>query len=126
MKSCVIQREKLEGLDIVHLNGALDSQSFPRLDELLNTLYEHDRFKVILDCKDLIYMSSASLGALIGFSHQCRKANGDLKIANLSQKITNIVELLGFNKVLDIHPDTDTAIAAFENISEGQNSSSTT
>ena len=113
MKECVIQREENGQLDILHLDGSLDAYSFPRLETALNQLRESNRNRVVLDCAGLDYISSAALGALIGFARRAREQNGDLKLAKLSAKIYNIVELLGFHKILEIHTEVDQAVSSF-------------
>ena len=113
MKECVIQREENGQLDILHLDGSLDASSFPRLETALNQLRENSRNRVVLDCEGLDYISSAALGALIGFARRAREQNGDLKLAKLSAKIYNIVELLGFHKILEIHPEVGQAVSSF-------------
>ncbi len=114
MRECVIQREERGDLDILHLDGSLDAYSFPRLEGALNNLREDQRNRVILDCSGLDYISSAALGALIGFARRAREDNGDLRLAKLSAKIYNIVELLGFHKILQIYDDVETAVKSFE------------
>lgn len=113
MRECVIQLEQRDALDIVHLEGALDAYSFPRLENTLNKLREGNRTRVILDCSGLDYISSAALGTLIGFARRVREVNGDLKLAHLSKKIFNIVELLGFHKILEICPTAEEAVRKF-------------
>lgn len=113
MRECIIQREQHGDLDVLHLDGSLDAYSFPRLEATLNGLREGNRHRVILDCAGLDYISSAALGALIGFARRARENNGDLKLVKLSPKIYNIVELLGFHKILEIHSDLDQAIKSF-------------
>jgi anti-anti-sigma factor len=110
MRECNIQLEERDNLDILRLDGSLDAHSFPRLESTLNQLRERKHNRVILDCTGLEYISSASLGALIGFARRARESNGDMKLASLSPKIFNIVELLGFHKILEICPTTDQAI----------------
>lgn len=114
MRECVIEREEKGELDVLHLDGSLDAYSFPRLESTLNGLRENNRNRVILDCGSLDYISSAALGALIGFARRARENSGDLKLASLSPKIFNIVELLGFQKILEICPSTEEAINQFD------------
>jgi anti-sigma B factor antagonist len=114
MRECIIKREERDDLDVVRLDGSLDSYSFQRLETTLNQLRETNRNRVILDCGSLDYISSAALGALIGFARRARENNGDMKLVNLSPKIYNIVELLGFHKILEIHSNLDEAIGKFQ------------
>jgi len=113
MRECNIQLDENGDLDILRLDGSLDAYSFPRLEATLSQLQENERNRVILDCSSLEYVSSAALGALIGFARRAREKSGDLKLANLSPKIYNIVELLGFNKILEVCETTDDAAAKF-------------
>ncbi len=113
MRECVIVRESRGDLDVVRLDGSLDAYSFPRLESAFNELRESQRHRVVLDCGNLDYISSAALGALIGFARRARENGGDLKLACMSPKITNIVELLGFHKILQIFKDVDEAAAKF-------------
>ena len=113
MRECIIEREERGNLDVLHLDGALDAYSFPRLETSLSGLRDNSRNPVILDCEGLDYISSAALGALIGFARRAREKNGDLKLVRLSQKIYNIVELLGFHKILEIHDNLEDAVQGF-------------
>jgi anti-sigma B factor antagonist len=113
MRECQIKHEVREGVDVLRLDGALDAYSFPRLESSLNNLRAGSRHSIILDCVNLDYINSAALGALIGFARRARENGGDLKLAGLTPKIYSIVELLGFDKILHILPDTYAALAKF-------------
>jgi anti-sigma B factor antagonist len=113
MRGCEIQREAKGELEIVHLSGSMDAYSFPRLEEILNELRDQNRNRVILECSGLDYISSAALGAFIGFARRAHEQNGDLKLVSVSPKIMNIIELLGFHKILEIAADVPAAITIF-------------
>lgn len=113
MRECQIKHELRDNIDILHLDGALDAYSFPRLETSLNQLREKHRHRIVLECSNLEYINSAALGALIGFARRARENGGDLKLAALTPKIQSIVELLGFDKILQVFPDTETAASKF-------------
>lgn len=113
MRECHIKHEVRDNVDILHLDGALDAYSFPRLETALTHLRDGARHRIVLDCSSLDYVNSAALGALIGFARRAREQGGDLKLAALTPKIYSIVELLGFDKILQIFPDTALAISKF-------------
>lgn len=114
MRECQIKHEARGDVDILHLDGALDAYSFPRLESALNQLRDKQRHRIVLDCAHLEYINSAALGALIGFARRARENGGDLKIAALTPKIYSIVELLGFDKILQVFPDADLAVGKFK------------
>ena len=115
MRACNVEHEKNGEMDILHLEGSLDAYSFPQLESVLQGLRDTDRSQVILNCEKLEYISSVGLGALIGFARRARENNGDLKLINLSDRIYNIIEMLGFHKILATLPGREEAIASFSN-----------
>ncbi len=113
MRECILETEKNDDVMILHIKGSLDAYSFPKLEESLNDFQKENCHKVVLDCTELDYMSSAALGILIGFTRKSREEGGDLKLINLSPKIYNIIELLGFHKILEIYEGMPEALAKF-------------
>ena len=100
LKECQIQQEQRGEIDILRLDGAMDAYSFPRLEAALNGLQSASRHRIVLDCGGLTFINSAALGALIGHARRAREHGGDLKLAALTGKISSIVELLGFDRIL--------------------------
>jgi len=115
MKDFRIDRESRGVVQLVRLSGSLDMYSFPRLETHLSALFRQDQHRVVLDCRDLDYIGSAGLGALIGFAKQAREKGGDLKLAHVPERIYKIIELLGFTKVLQAHHTEESALASFAN-----------
>lgn len=113
MKGCTVEREQQGELDVIRVDGSLDAESFPHLNGTLKKLREEGRHKVVLDCGNLQYISSANLGALVAFAQSARENGGALKLAQLSDKILEIVKLLGFHKILEICPSVDKALRKF-------------
>lgn len=112
--------EKSNGLDIqvVILHGYLDSSTFPQLQDHLEGLIGSGRFRVIVDCNELNYISSAGIGVLMGMLQEVRAQSGDLKLVNMSPKIHNLFDMLGFSRLIRIYESMDEAKKAF---SEEQN-----
>jgi anti-sigma B factor antagonist len=113
MKDFRIDLEPRGAVQVIRLSGSLDMYSFPRLEEQLNTLFQKGQYYVVLDCRELDYIGSAGLGALIGFAKQAREHNGDVRLLNVPDRIYKIIELLGFTKVLRVHSTEEDAVAGF-------------
>jgi anti-sigma B factor antagonist len=114
MKDFRIDREPRGSVQLIRLSGSLDMYSFPRLEAQLNTIFQEKQYYVVLDCRDLDYIGSAGLGALIGFAKQAREHNGDVRLLNVPDRIYKIIELLGFTKVLQVHNTEEDAVASFQ------------
>lgn len=113
MKPFQLRHETRGAVQLVRLSGALDMQSFSRLESQFKTFSQRSQHRVLLDCTDLDYIGSAGLGALIGFAKDAREKSGDLKLLNVPPHIYRIIELLGFTKVLEVHHEEAAALASF-------------
>ena len=111
MKDFRIDQETRGPVQLIRLSGSLDMYSFPRLEGQLDALFQEGRYYVVLDCRELDYIGSAGLGALIGFAKQAREHNGDVRLLNVPDRIYKIIELLGFTKVLRVHNTEEDAVA---------------
>jgi len=116
MKDFKIDKEARGPINLLRLSGSLDMYSFPRLENQLNTLFSQGQYRIILDSRDLDYIGSAGLGALIGFAREAREHGGDVKLLNVPERIYKIIELLGFTKVLQVHNSEENALNSFAKV----------
>lgn len=84
------------------LIGRLDTTTAPQLEEQINENIENAE-KLILDFKDLEYLSSAGLRVLLG-AHKSfmKRGSGELLIRNVNETINEVFEITGFLDVLNI------------------------
>ena len=114
MSDFAIERAAHGNVDVLRLAGQLDAHSFPKLQEALEGLGAEERAQVVLDCGNLEYISSAGLGVLKKMSREFRDKKGDIRLAALTPKIKNVVDLLGFSQVIKVFPAPDEAVSSFE------------
>lgn len=107
--------ETMDGLvlHLVKVQGYLDSSTFTQLQDHLEKVIGEGKYNILVEFGDLNYISSAGLGVLLGMSQEVREHGGDLKLANMSSKIRNLFEMLGFSRLIRIYDDVDTAKQAF-------------
>jgi anti-sigma B factor antagonist len=108
----IAQREK-ESVQVLELKGYLDAHTAPRLEEVFQTLLNKSRFNIVVNCRDLSYISSAGLGVFMAYIEDVRKNNGDIKLSNMSAKVYNVFDLLGFPLLYDIQKDEQDAVRRF-------------
>ncbi len=100
--------------DVVQVTGRLDSFTSPKLMEELVKLNDQARFKIVLDCSKLEFISSAGLRVLIATLKNCKRYNrGELVVAALTPTIHSVFELAGFHKIFKIYPDLLSAVGSF-------------
>lgn len=100
-------------VQILGLKGEIDSDTFSRLQRSLEEIAAGDQPRVVLDCKGLDYISSAGLAVLKKMSREFRNKQGDIRLAALTPKVNNVVDLLGFNHVLKVFGAVDEAVDSY-------------
>ena len=58
---------------------------------------------MVLDCKKLIYISSAGLRVLLSVHKSMIKKGGKFSLTNVSEDILEIFEITGFSNILNIN-----------------------
>ncbi|MCP4137260.1 MAG: STAS domain-containing protein [bacterium] len=96
----------VEALDgeaaIVDIEGPLDSETSPDLEDYINQLlYNNIRF-ILFDAKKLSYVSSEGIGATLFLQKKIAENNGFIVICNIPPEIMSLYEILGFDKIFRI------------------------
>ena len=79
---------------LVALEGRLDTNTAPELEDSLSN-------ELVIDLKDLEYISSAGLRVLLACQKKMMK-QGKMTVCNPNDVITEIFEVTGFSEILDI------------------------
>ena len=108
-----IGQRQQDSVNVIELKGYLDAHTAPRLEEALQGLVDSRRFNIIVNCRDLSYISSAGLGVFMAFIEDVRKNKGDIKLTNMSPKVYNVFDLLGFPLLYEILSDEQEAVKRF-------------
>lgn len=82
-------------------------------DETLKIMAS-SRHDVIIDASDVTYLSTAGLRAFLVLSRRIAIANRSLHVCNLRPYILEVFEMIGFNNLIPIYPDLDSALIAIE------------
>ncbi len=89
-----------------------------KLNEKLHELIEDDKTNVVADLGRVKFMNSSGLGMLIGGLTTMRKAGGDLRIANASDKIESLLVVTKLITVFDNYKSLDEAVESYSNDEE--------
>lgn len=84
------------------------------LNEQLHELIENDKTNVVVDLGKVKFMNSSGLGMLIGALTTMKKAGGDLRIANASDKIESLLIITKLITVFKHYKSLDEAIASYQ------------
>lgn len=99
---------------IMYVKEFIDAHTALKFESSIDELIKQKKYKIILNFKDLNYISSAGLGVLMGFIEEVRDNGGDFKLVGLTQKVHKIFNLLGFTSLYDIFDSEEEAIQKFK------------
>ncbi len=114
MENFSVNRVDKDDISVLYISGFLDAHTAPELEEAIQKLIDGQRYKLLINFKDLSYISSAGLGVFMGFIEQIRDQGGDIKMSNMTPKIYRVFDLLGFPTLYDIVEDETLAVLKFK------------
>jgi len=115
MNGFEVMRDDSGEVSSLRLKGFLDAHTAPDLERVIQKLIDEKRFKIIVNFKELNYISSAGLGVFMGFIEEVRNNGGDIKLTNMNPKIFRVFDLLGFPTLYEIRDDESQALESFTN-----------
>lgn len=98
----------------VVLTGTLVEENCSYLLDCVEEEVLQGRKKLILECGQLTYVSSMGLGMLVRVNSRMKKLGGDVKLAEVQGTVAQILSIVGLNRVFQIYPTVDDAIAAHD------------
>lgn len=99
MKVNIQQNEKEV---VVYLRGELDTIATTQMNDELNRVTDLTNQKLIIDCKDLEYISSSGLRFFMQLKRNSEQRGGSIQLRNLNEDIEEIFRLSGFHHIFDI------------------------
>jgi len=108
-----VERKDVNGVSVLYIKGYLDAHTAPEFEQAIRQLLNEGRYKIVVNFKDLSYISSAGLGVFMGFIEEIRNNKGDIKLSNMTDKVFRIFDLLGFPSLYEIFQDEQEAIEKF-------------
>jgi anti-sigma B factor antagonist len=112
--SLEIQQRENEAIVLLDLNGRLtvgDETSAFR--DRMQKLIAAGRQSIILNLKQVDYIDSTGLGALVMFYTTLQRANGKVKLLNLSRRGIELLVMTKLTTIFEIFDDEQNAVNSF-------------
>ncbi len=113
-----ITTTEVKSIAVMNIAGYLDAHTAPELEKEFDNLLANNKYKAVLNLKELKYISSAGLGVFMAYIETMRENGGDIKFCELSKDVYEIFDLLGFPVLYQFFDSVEEAINKF--IEEGQ------
>jgi len=98
----------------VVLDGTLNITTADRFNQAIQDQLDQQRTKIIVDCRNVEYISSVGLGALVALQARLRKKGGEVKLAGVQGVTAEAIRIVGLDRVLNIYGDLKAAHLAFD------------
>lgn len=97
-----ITKKEEEGILVINVVGDVDASSSIELDNAIRNAVDDDKKKILIDCMNLNYISSAGLGVFMSYIQDFETKNIKLVICNLNEKVQGVFKILGLDQLLKI------------------------
>ncbi|MGB3655041.1 MAG: STAS domain-containing protein [Rivularia sp. (in: cyanobacteria)] len=96
-----------EHIKVIQPNGVLDATKSQKFREDVIKLLESKPKIVLVDLKDITFMDSSGLGALVLAFKTLRAADTKLVICSMNEQVKILFELTGMDKVFEVFSNQD-------------------
>ena len=97
---------------IISAAGRMDAVTAPQFDKRLETLIAEGATRIIIDFRDLEYISSAGLQTILANAKKLENLNGEILLVHLSGAVKEVFEISGFDTIFPIFDDREAALAS--------------
>lgn len=102
-----------DGIAIVDCNGRIVfGEEAAALREYVKELIQKSP-RIVLNLNDVTYIDSGGLGMLVGLYTSAHTATGDVKLANLTQRVNQLLQVTKLVTVFEVHETVEDAVKSF-------------
>jgi anti-sigma B factor antagonist len=105
--------ETLKRVELITVAGRIDSSNADQLDATFKEILDNGRHNIVVELSGVNYMSSAGLRSLVAALRECKQRRGDVRLANVSDRVKEVLSLSGLDKLFETFDDTTTAVGSF-------------
>ena len=102
-------------ISVISVQGYVDTTTSSELEESLKRLLRKGRYDIVIDLREVSYISSAGWGIFISEIKEIRENGGDLKLAAMTGDVYEVFELLEFQTILESYDSVDEAVLGYGN-----------
>lgn len=97
--------------EILSLFGEVDASNSVILDEAIQQLVDSGSKSILIDGKNLEYISSAGLGVFMSYLEDFQEKGISMKICDLIPRVFEVFKILGLDQLIPIYKDRAAAFA---------------
>ena len=99
---------------VLELKGKLMGGPFMQeMNETLHKLIDEGKRNVVIDLGGVSFVSSSGIGILISAYTTMKSSGGNLKIANISDKVKGLLSITKLDSIFEHYTEVDEALKSF-------------
>ena len=98
---------------VIQPRGRLDANGTTYLESELESLAQDNQHRLVVDFRQVTYISSTGLRTLLLAVRRAKRHGGDVKLCSLNAPVRKIFRMAGFDMILAIHDTEEQAVKAF-------------
>lgn len=99
-----------KAITLLSVQGHIDTLTAPEFEKQFQGVLGDKKFKLVVDLKEVDYISSAGWGIFISEIKRIRTQKGDLVLVGMRPDVLEVFELLEFNVILKSFPNVEAAV----------------
>ena len=109
-----IEQSRKGSTAIIALEGKLNTETAPELEEVLDAWFEEGTRNALVDGQALNSISSAGLRALLECEQKIRGSDRRVVLAGFNEDLRQVCELAGFASIFTLYDTREQALASLE------------
>lgn len=105
-----IKKQKINENIVLEIAGRLDTTNYSELDEIFTDYISKNEIKIIVDCKNMDYISSSGLRVFLTALKKINVAKGKFFLCGLQDTIQEIFKISGFTSIFKIFDNQEEAL----------------
>jgi len=98
---------------VVEVTGRLDNDTSEYFFGCLEWQINDGNTRIVLDCSDLVFLSSLGVGTLMRIQSRLKSKGGTVKLAAVQNMVADVLRVVYLDRLLDLYPTVDEAVASF-------------
>jgi anti-anti-sigma factor len=92
--------------------GRMDAVTVPSFETVVDEHHTAGHIRLVVDLSGVTYISSSGLRALLRARRQAQAGGGDVALCAMSERVTEVFDMIGFDKLFRIFPRASDAALA--------------
>ncbi|HEX2619446.1 MAG TPA: STAS domain-containing protein [Phototrophicaceae bacterium] len=98
---------------LMEVSGRVDSMNANQLGTALSDEIDSGKLRIVLDLAQVDFMSSAGLRELVNALKKVKKATGDMRLAQPSARVREVLEMAGLDTIFLIFDSQQEAVSSY-------------